>query len=116
MRSVARIDTPERSREYALVIDYEGVSGTKTGYTFKGDMTYLVESQVFLSAGTTFEGGAVIKTTGSGSLKITGGAVNFLSTQYHPVVFTSKNDNSVGEALCVSSCSPGQSSATTLRT
>jgi multisubunit Na+/H+ antiporter MnhB subunit/Na+-transporting NADH:ubiquinone oxidoreductase subunit NqrE len=79
--------------------------GSQTNYTFKADTTYYI-SGPFCSYGTnTFEGGAVLKFATNGSLAINPGppgtspAINWKAGAYRPVIFTAKDDNTVGASV-----------------
>lgn len=65
-------------------------------------MTYWVTNSLSLVGPTTFEGGAVIKYS-VGAALLAGGATTFDTTCYRPVVFTAKDDNTVGETISNSS-------------
>ena len=87
-----------------LVLDYVTLSG-QTAYTFRGDTTYYVSGYVGLFDTNTFEGGAVIKYATNGEIVISPGppgtspGINWKANAYHPVIFTAKDDNSVGESF-----------------
>jgi RHS repeat-associated protein len=101
-----------------FVLDYQTViSSLSGGYTFRSDMTYYVGDEVDLENGTvTFEGGTVVKYTNSSSAQIFvfGGTVVCQTGPYHPAVFTSMNDDTVGEIISGSSHSPVNTGATYL--
>jgi len=84
----------------SFVIDYSIVAAD-TNFTFKGDSTYFViNATVNLSGTTVFEGGAVVKfTNGTSSRVVLKGPVDFRTSPYLPVMFTAKDDNSVGETI-----------------
>ena len=86
------------------VLDYIQVNGTQGDYVFQGDTTYLVtDATYFNGAVITLEGGTVIKydtRAEYASLQLWG-TVNCDTSPYRPAVFTSINDNSVGENLSV---------------
>ncbi|HLX69591.1 MAG TPA: LamG-like jellyroll fold domain-containing protein [Verrucomicrobiae bacterium] len=92
-----------------LVLDYVTMT-SQTNYTFRGDTTYYISSAVNLYGSNTFEGGAVIKYTNNASINLNPGPlalkINWLGTAYRPVVFTAKDDNSVGEAIGGSTGNP----------
>lgn len=91
--------------EPVVVIDYE-LLGSATNFTFKGDMTYYVSGSVNLSGNTTLEG-TVVKFTNSTQAKITIiGPVRCQTGQYRPAIFTSKDDNSVGQTISGSTGNP----------
>ncbi|MFZ0828024.1 MAG: nidogen-like domain-containing protein [Verrucomicrobiia bacterium] len=73
-------------------------------YTFRGDSTYYVTNAITLGGTATFEGGAVIKYAVGASLNL--GNVNCQATAYHPVIFTAKDDNSVGNTISGSTGNP----------
>lgn len=73
-------------------------------FTFQGDSTYLVNGTVTLSGTATFEGGAVIKYSQGASLNVT--TIKCLATPYRPVVFTAKDDDSVGQMVIGSTHNP----------
>jgi hypothetical protein len=100
----ARNDLPTRP---GFVLDWTLVNGTQSGYTFKGDTTYFIAGYVYLSgANNTLEGGAVLKFTNTVSAGINAPTLQCLTRQYSPAVFTSKDDNSVGETIPGSTGSP----------
>jgi len=93
-----------------LVLDYELVTGS-TDFTFKGDTTYLVTGRVWLYGQTTFEGNAVIKFRVDNPselpwLALAYGTVDCRTGPYRQVVFTAKDDNSVGEVIPGSTGNP----------
>ena len=94
---LAKISQPKEG----FVLDYvQEVYGNNVDYTFKGDTTYHVTAPMYISGTATFEGGAVIKYSQSGSINVSyPGTVKMLSGAYRPVVFTSENDNSIGDAF-----------------
>ncbi|MDX1952064.1 MAG: hypothetical protein SFY81_07750 [Verrucomicrobiota bacterium] len=90
------------------LIDYVLLSSA-TNFTFKGGTTYHVTGEVSLTQTTTIEGGTVVKFTNYASfnpqIKIHGAVV--CNTQpYHPAVFTSEDDDSVGEIISGSTGAP----------
>jgi hypothetical protein len=94
----------------AVSIDYSIVT-TISGMRFKGDTTYLVTNSVTLSGTTTIESGACIKfsnvtNSGSNRLLITG-PIDCQTSPYRPAIFTSKDDDTVGEIINGSTGSPG---------
>lgn len=82
-----------------FVLDYDLGIGA-TNFTFQADTTYYVSGETLLDGITTFEGGTVIKyaPTNSASLQ-TSGEVNWKSDEYRPVVFTARDDHSVGAQI-----------------
>jgi hypothetical protein len=90
------------------VLDYTTLSTAYTNYTFQGDTTYFLSGTLSLSGvNNVFEGGCVIKYTNGASINFaSGGAAIFTSQQFHPVVFTARDDNAVGAAISGSTGSP----------
>jgi concanavalin A-like lectin/glucanase superfamily protein len=84
-----------------VVLDYVAEDNTtQTNFTFQGETTYLLDGEFDLWGTTTFEGGTVIKYDYNGYVIIEpGGTVNCETAPYLPVVFTSLNDNTVGESM-----------------
>jgi hypothetical protein len=87
-----------------LVLDYQIINTSQTDLTFQADTTYYVSSGVYLSGTTTFEGGAVIKFNlippwYSSWISFLSESVIFHTGTYRPVIFTSKDDNTVGESF-----------------
>jgi hypothetical protein len=102
---LARLSLPSQG----LVLDYQTLNSSQTNYTFQCDTTYYISGPVNLSGTNTFEGGAVIKyaITNSPSLNfIYPAQVNSLGTAYRPTIFTTKNDNSVGDPISGSTGTP----------
>jgi len=81
------------------------VSGTiTTDFTFAQGETYLVDGPVTMTGVTTIEGDTTIKFNSTGSLDISNPVFN--TTSSNQAVFTSQNDNSVGETVTGSNGSP----------
>lgn len=87
--------------------------GSLTNYTFKGDTTYYICGNVYSYGTNTFEGGAVFKYATNGAIYINPGPpgtgnpkIIWLGDDYRPVIFTAKDDNSVGETIVDSTGSP----------
>lgn len=83
--------------EPGVVLDYNIVN-SQSNMTFQGDTTYLVNGTVNLTGVTTFEGGAVVKSQGEAITLESGSTITNNTGPYRPVVFTSFNDNSVGDS------------------
>src|SRR2546427_398825 len=81
------------------------VLNTIAGQTLKGDTTYYVTNTVILSGVTLIEGGTVVKYTNGAQLTIQG-TVKCQTSPYRPAVFTSKDDDSVGETITGSTSNP----------
>jgi hypothetical protein len=106
---VARASAPS-PRATGVVLDWT-LLATATNFTFKGDTTYYVSNLVTLSAttngATAIEGACVVKFTNSANAQIAiSGPISCQSSAYRPAVFTSKDDNSVGETITGSSGTP----------
>ncbi len=81
------------------------VSGTiATDFTFSEGETYSVTGPVTMTGVTTFEAGATIKFDSTGSLNVSDPV--FKPTFSKQIIFTSKDDNSVGEVITGSTGSP----------
>ncbi len=91
-----------------LVLDYQTLSGTFNPYTFQGDTTYYISGPVSLFGTITFEGGTVIKyAVGADILLVPGGStLNWQASAYRPVIFTAKDDDSVGDKISGSTGNP----------
>lgn len=107
---MAKLDAP---RARGFVLDYTITLASATNFTFKSDTTHYVSGSVTLYGTTTFEGGAVIKYATSASVNMTPGPpgipnpqISWLGAPYRPVIFTAKDDNSVGENISGSTGSP----------
>src|SRR6185503_1511888 len=92
------------SRRAGFNIDYQ-ILNTIANQTLKGDSTYYVTNTAILSGVTVIEGGTVVKYTNGAQVKIQG-TLKCLTSLYRPAVFTSKDDNSVGEAISGSTGNP----------
>jgi hypothetical protein len=110
VRSEKRIASAPSARETGVVLDWT-LLPTATNFTFKGDTTYYVSASVTLSAttngATAIEGGTVVKWTNSANAQITiTGQISCQTGPYRPAVFTSKDDDSIGEKITGSSGNP----------
>jgi hypothetical protein len=89
-------------------LDYQLLSSTAT-LTLQGDVTYYVSDAVNVSSSLVIEGGAVVKATNSptaGIVCLTGVPVTCLMDEGQMSVFTSKDDNTVGESIPGSTANP----------
>jgi hypothetical protein len=92
-----------------FVLDYSVVASTTTNFTFQADTTYYVSGPVNLYGTTTIEGGTVIKLTNAPSNPVSinvNGGLQYLTAPYRPAIFTSKDDNTVGDTIPGSTGSP----------
>ena len=90
-----------------FVLDYVTVGSSETNMVFQGDTTYYVSGSVNLYGTAVFEGGTVIKFVEDANSSISSwDNVSFQGQAYRPSIFTSMNDDSVGEMLDLSSGNP----------
>ncbi len=98
----------------AVLIDptpaYVVLSGTLPDLTLKGDTTYYVNPSVSVSGVTRIEGGAVVKFAPGARLSINGPVV-CQTRPFSPAVFTSRDDDSVGKKISMSTGAPSPGSA-----
>jgi len=91
------------ARRPGVVIDYAMLTTSLTNYIFQSDTTYYVSGTVNLYGSPIFEGGTVIKYTNlpAACLQLLDYYSNFVfkTFPYRPAIFTSANDNSVGDAI-----------------
>jgi len=99
-----RLDISKRG----FVLDYATINTSSlTNYTFQGDTTYFISGPVTLFGTNTFEGGTVIKYAPTNSVSMTcSGTIGASGSAYRPVIFTARDDNSVGETISGSSGTP----------
>jgi hypothetical protein len=104
--TLAKLDAGERP---GFLCDYS-IIDPLTNFTFKGNCTYLVTNPVYLVGHTVIEGGTVVKSGVSlkqeFSIAFGDGSVECQTGPYKPAVFTSKNDDTIGEILPGSNGSP----------
>jgi hypothetical protein len=100
------IASADLNKQPGVVLDYNEIDSGQTDYTFASGQTYFIGGWVSVSGTTTFGGGAVLKfpEDGSGSLGCT--TIVCSNSAYSPTVFTSEDDNSVGDTLPWSTGSP----------
>jgi RHS repeat-associated protein len=96
-----------------VVLDYLTVNSSLTNYTFRGDTTYYISGTTYSYGTNTFEGGAVLKYATNSSINMQGSSgtlryptIIWKGSSYRPVIFTAKDDNSVGDAISGSTGSP----------
>jgi hypothetical protein len=97
--NAVRLAKADISQERGLVLDYVAVDSGADSFAFQEGETYVITGPVSFG-GATFYGGAVIKFTPEAAGGIDLGFPNpdIQATPDHPVIFTSVDDNSVGEA------------------
>lgn len=82
------------------------INSDQTDYTFASGTTYFVETNVTLHGTTTFESGTILKYTNSGLINIPSDGTVVCPGGAEPAIFTSMNDDSVGETISGSSGVP----------
>ncbi len=102
----ARMAKLDRYAPKGFVLDYTITLASATNFTFKSDTTHYVSGTVNLRGTTTFEGGAIVKYAVASSATVTASNTVWQTDSYRPVIFTSKNDNSVGEPISGSTGNP----------
>jgi len=94
---------PVLNKKAGLVLDWTTLNSGQTDYVFRGDTTYYISGTVALAGTTILEGGTVIKYTNSAnaSLRVasTGASLQCKTAPGRPAVFTSKDDNTIGETI-----------------
>jgi hypothetical protein len=91
---VAQIDTEEKG----LVLDFE-LSGSLDSFTFDASTEYEIIGPLYLTGEIRIEGGSIIRFTNDANARIyVNGTVKCLSDAFHPAVFTSDSDWTVGSA------------------
>ncbi|MBC7078255.1 MAG: hypothetical protein H5T92_08125 [Synergistales bacterium] len=91
----------------AVAVDYEIESGL-TDFTFQSDTTYYVTGTVYLYGTTRWEGGAVVKFAPDPSqlCLCAKGPQQWQTDPYRPVIFTARDDDTVGERIAESTGNP----------
>jgi hypothetical protein len=100
-KSMEMASSSSKRERPGVIWDYEELSGTTNSFTFQADRTYHISS-TFSATNVVFEGGTVIKVNGSGEI-LASGSVTCKTAPYQMAVFTSKNDNSIGQTITPSS-------------
>lgn len=101
---LAKFDALQRP---GLVLDYVTTNGTIASYTFQSDETYYLSGATTISGASTFEGGTVLKLDSANTTKLElQGTVTFGGGAYRPVVFSGKDDNTVGQTISGSTGDP----------
>ncbi len=102
-----RLAKADPTLKRGVVLDYVVINSNLGSYTFLEDTTYYVSGEYSASGTLTFQGGTVIKLDGNGEIDMayTGG-ITCNTGPYRPAVFTSINDNSVGETITNSTGTP----------
>jgi hypothetical protein len=99
--SYSALRVPHSALGPGLVLDYAlQISSAQTNYTFKGDTTYYISAAVPLTGVSVFEAGSVIKYAPTNDARLTvKGPITWQGSAYRPVVFTARDDASVGDAV-----------------
>jgi len=96
-------------RPETVVLDYTTLNTTLTNYYFRADLTYFISGTVNLSGTNTFEGGVVLKFATNGLIQAVPSptpAIVWGGAAYRPVIFTAKDDDTVGDPISGSTGSP----------
>jgi len=104
-------------KETGLVLDYDIASG-EDNITFQGDTTYYISGEVTIDRAAIFEGGTVIKYTNTADAQINtedgdGPGPIFETSLYRPAIFTSSDDDSVGDGIDGSTGTPSTNGVAT---
>jgi hypothetical protein len=84
--------------KHGYVLDFVVLNTDTNNFTFQCDTTYFVTAEVNLTGTTTFEGGTVIKCDPSAWIDVDAyGTIVCKTSPYRPAVFTSINDDNVGD-------------------
>jgi hypothetical protein len=90
-----------------VILDYFLVNSNYENFTFQADTTYYLTNGFTLGGTVTFEGGTVIKCGDEAGLFLDSfTTVNCQTGPYRPAIFTSVNDNTVGEQISGSTGTP----------
>ncbi|MBI5385968.1 MAG: tandem-95 repeat protein [Verrucomicrobia bacterium] len=94
--------SPQTQRALALVLDYELVLSGSATFTARGNTSYLINGFTGIDE-VTLEGNAVLKfdTTAPDSALCVWDKLVCQTDTYRPAIFTSRSDDSVGEAISV---------------
>jgi hypothetical protein len=103
-RAIRVADASEGDRP-GVLLDYYFVS-SGSNFTFVRDTTYYATGVSYLSGWTKIEGGAVIKYDQDASVVLLDGFPTCYTGLYLPAVFTSKDNNTIGEPIAGSTGTP----------
>ena len=105
---VVQLARADFNQKRGVVMDYVAVNVDTNNFTFQSDTTYLIGNSsgggINFYGTTTFEGGTVIKfwTNPTNGCVMQSWNTNVCDTgPYRPAIFTSMNDNTVGESVSV---------------
>jgi hypothetical protein len=83
-----------------FTIDYIAVPASNTSYDFLSSSTYYLSGTVTVTGQALFEGATVLKFDSAvGTKLVLNGTVVFNGSRYAPILFTGKDDNSIGENI-----------------
>ncbi len=84
-----------------VVLDYVTLNMITGDFTFAGDTTYYVSDCISISGDVTIEGGAVVKyaSNDDADIFLLEDTICCKTDRYRPAIFTSVDDNSVGETI-----------------
>lgn len=100
------VSTPSNK---GYVLDYVIVNLSANNFTFQSDTTYFINGWDILAGTTTFEGGTVIKYSSNPNAQATLDIYDSwvcATSPYRPAIFTSMDDNTVGETISGSTGNP----------
>jgi hypothetical protein len=105
--NAVRLAKRDINYQSGVVLDYDEIDEDQTDFTFTNGTTYYISGTVNLTGVTTFQGGAIIKYADDGNLALDdtseapdgNPAAVWPESADQPAVFTSVDDNSVGEAI-----------------
>ncbi len=110
-RNPARMVARATELSRGFVLDYIMVNGNVTNYTFRGDSTYYISSDLDLfGTNNVFEGGSVVKFATNAAIIVegnsTGTSIETLASDDRPVIFTASDDNTIGNEITGSTGNP----------
>jgi len=97
------------NKQPGVVLDYVEMDSGISDYTFQSGTTYFIGGDVYISDTTTFEGGTVLKFPEDCSGQLDCRNVVCDTTAYSNAMFTSENNDNVGDILPWSNGSPTES-------
>lgn len=99
---VVQVAKADLNPKPGVVLDYVLVDTDPGDFTFQADTTYYIANGIDFNGNLVFEGGTVIKygtDPNNPTCMECWGNINCDTDPYHPAIFTSVNDNSVGESI-----------------
>ena len=89
---------------FGYVLDYVEINSDQDWFTFQADNTYYISAEAHFSDDTIFEGGTVIKFATNGQIDVDNMVCK--TAPYRPAIFTSKDDDTVGQHITGSTGTP----------